>query len=84
MVLLDLDPNVVKPGWTPLLITLALAVVIVLLFRSMRKQIRRIQVPRQQPPAGQQESVAPEQDRPRPADAGSPTPTRTPGPGAPS
>ena len=42
MVLLDLDPNVVKPGWTPLLITLGLAVVIVLLFLSMRRQFRRV------------------------------------------
>ena len=42
MVLLDLDPNVVKPGWTPLLITIGLAVVIVLLFLSMRRQFRRI------------------------------------------
>jgi uncharacterized membrane protein YdfJ with MMPL/SSD domain len=41
-VLLDLDPNVVKPGWTPLLITVGLAVVIVLLFLSMRRQFRRI------------------------------------------
>ena len=30
--LLDLDPNIVKPGWTPLLITIALAAVMVLLF----------------------------------------------------
>ena len=41
-VLLDLDPNVVKPGWTPLLITLGLGLVIVLLFLSMRRQFRRI------------------------------------------
>ena len=41
-VLLDLDPNVVKPGWTPLLITIGLAAVIVLLFLSMRRQFRRI------------------------------------------
>lgn len=41
-VLLDLDPNVVKPGWTPLLITVGLAAVIVLLFLSMRRQFRRI------------------------------------------
>jgi hypothetical protein len=41
-VLLDLDPNVVKPGWTPLLITIGLAAAIVLLFLSMRRQFRRI------------------------------------------
>ena len=45
MILLDLDPNVVKPGWTPALITLGLAVVIVLLYLSMRNQVRRINVP---------------------------------------
>jgi hypothetical protein len=44
MILLDLDPNVVKPGWTPLLITVGLALVMVLLFRSMRRQFRRVDV----------------------------------------
>jgi hypothetical protein len=39
---LDIDPNVVRPGWTPLLITLGLAAVLVLLGLSMRKQMRRI------------------------------------------
>ena len=42
MMLLDLDPNVVRPGWTPLLITLGLALVMMLLFRSMRRQFRRV------------------------------------------
>ena len=42
MILLELDPNVVKPGWTPLLILLGLALVMVLLFRSMRRQFRRV------------------------------------------
>jgi hypothetical protein len=42
MTLLDLDPNVIKPGWTPLLITVGLALVMVLLFRSMRRQFRRV------------------------------------------
>lgn len=84
MMLLDLDPNVVKPGWTPFLITLALAVVVVLLFRSMRRQIRRIQVPRQQPPTVPPESDVAVQDRPLPADAGSGTPSHTAGPSTPS
>jgi hypothetical protein len=39
---LELDPNIVKPGWTPLLILIALAVVMVLLFRSMRRQFRKV------------------------------------------
>ena len=44
-VLLDLDPNVVKPGWTPAIITLGLAIAIALLYLSMRNQVRRINVP---------------------------------------
>ena len=42
LALLDLDPNIVKPGWIPGVITLALAAVMVLLFLSLRKQFRRI------------------------------------------
>lgn len=44
MFLLDLDPNVVKPGWTPLIITILLAAALVLLYLSMRRQFRRINV----------------------------------------
>ena len=49
LALLDLDPNIVKPGWIPLLITIALAAVMVLLFFSLRKQFRRIDVSQSQP-----------------------------------
>ncbi len=45
MFLLDLDPNIVKPGWTPLVITVVLGVVLVLLYLSMKRQVRRISVP---------------------------------------
>ena len=45
MFLLDVDPNLVKPGWTPLLITIALAAVMVLLCLSMRRQFRKINLP---------------------------------------
>ena len=48
MMLLDIDPNLVKPGWTPLLITIVLAVVMVLLFVSMRRQFGKINVPTEQ------------------------------------
>lgn len=51
MILLELDPNVVKPGWTPLLITLGIALVMVLLFRSMRRQFRRVDDNFPEPPA---------------------------------
>ena len=53
LALLDLDPNIVKPGWIPLLITIGLAAVMVLLFFSLRKQFRRIDVSRSQPSSGQ-------------------------------
>jgi hypothetical protein len=55
MSVLELDPNVVQPGWTPLIITIGLALVVVLLYFSMRKQFRRINIP-----------VAPEADQPEP------------------
>ena len=42
MIWLELDPNIVKPGWTPLLILVGLALVMTLLFRSMRRQFRRV------------------------------------------
>lgn len=45
MIWLEIDPNVVKPGWTPLMITVGLAVAVVLLYFSMRRQFRRINVP---------------------------------------
>jgi hypothetical protein len=45
MILLEIDPNWVKPGWTPLIITVLLAAVLVLLFLSMRKQFGKINVP---------------------------------------
>ena len=49
MILLDVDPNVVKPGWTALVVTLLLAAAVVFLYFSMRKQFRRINIPREQP-----------------------------------
>jgi hypothetical protein len=42
MILLDVDPNVVKPGWTPLLIVILLGIAMVFLYLSMRKQFRKI------------------------------------------
>lgn len=41
-----IDPNVAKPGWTPLLITGLLLLALTFLFFSMRKQIGKIQIPR--------------------------------------
>ena len=42
----EIDPNVVKPGWVALLIVLALGVATFLLWRSMAKQLKRIDVDR--------------------------------------
>jgi hypothetical protein len=44
-VLLEVDPNIVKPGWTPLIITILLAAVIALLMISMRRHLRKINLP---------------------------------------
>ena len=62
MSVLELDPNVVQPGWTPLIITVGLGLAVVLLYLSMRKQFRRINIP------------APETDQPDPAPVESPAP----------
>jgi hypothetical protein len=40
----EIDPNVVRPGWVALLIVLALGAATVLLWRSMGKQLKRIDV----------------------------------------
>jgi hypothetical protein len=69
MFLLDLDPNVVKPGWTPLIITVLLAAVLVLLYMSMRRQFRRITIDRDEPDAAPSEAAE---------SAGSESPTDSP------
>ncbi|MFP5282865.1 MAG: hypothetical protein ACLGIF_05375 [Actinomycetes bacterium] len=45
MIWLEVDPNLVRPGWMPLLIILLLGVVMVFLYLSMRKQFRKINLP---------------------------------------
>jgi hypothetical protein len=45
MILLDVDPNVVKPGWTAFVVVLLLGIAMVFLYLSMRKQFRKIRVP---------------------------------------
>ena len=45
MILLEVDPNWVKPGWMLLVIILLLAGAMVFLYLSMRKQFRKIRVP---------------------------------------
>lgn len=60
------DPNSVVAGWIPLVLIAVLAIAMVLLFRSMRKQMRRIDIPKEGVPtrvAGrpEKESAASEQ-----------------------
>lgn len=50
MTLFELDPNVVKAGWLPLVLVLALFGAIVLGYFSMRHQISKIRAPRREDP----------------------------------
>ena len=45
MMFLEVDPNLVRPGWTPLLVIVVLGIVLFFLGRSMLKQFGRIDVP---------------------------------------
>jgi hypothetical protein len=45
MILLDVDPNVVKPGWAAFIVVLLLGIAMVFLYFSMRKQFRKIRIP---------------------------------------
>jgi hypothetical protein len=70
----EIDPNVVRPGWVALLIVLALGAATVLLWRSMGKQLKRIDVDRdgaddRAPSAG----PASPDDSPSPAGDAAPT-----------
>ena len=49
MMLLEVDPNLVRPGWTPLLVIVLLGIVLFFLGRSMLKQFGRIDVPADHP-----------------------------------
>jgi hypothetical protein len=55
LVALDIDPSLVKPGWTPLVITILLGVAMVFLFLSMRRQFRKIRAAQD---AAEEESAA--------------------------
>ena len=45
MIAFELDPNLVRPGWTALIIVIVLAVIMVGLGLSMMRQMRKITVP---------------------------------------
>jgi hypothetical protein len=65
MMLLEVDPNLVRPGWTPLVVILLLGVVLFFLGRSMLKQFGRIDVPSADEVAG---GAATDSDTPDDAD----------------
>ena len=77
-VLLEIDPNVVKPGWTPLLILVGMALVMALLFRSMKRQFRRVHANFPDPRATAEGAETVGADGPR-ADPAADGPTTTPG-----
>jgi hypothetical protein len=45
MTLLEVHANLVRPGWAPLLVVLLIGVAMVFLFFSMRRQVRKINIP---------------------------------------
>jgi hypothetical protein len=45
MVVFEVDPNLVRPGWTPLVVVVLLGIALFFLGRSMMKQFRKIDVP---------------------------------------
>lgn len=51
MTMLEVDPNLVRPGWAPLLVVALLGIVLFFLGRSMLKQFRKIDVPADHDPA---------------------------------
>ena len=52
MVLLGVDPNLVRPGWTPLVVLILMGIVLFFLGRSMIKQFGKIDVPADHEPQG--------------------------------
>ena len=73
MILLEVDPDLVKPGWTPLVVTVLLGIAVVLLFVSMRRQFRKISIPRED--EGDDETTPPASD-PSTATTGDPSTAR--------
>ena len=78
----EIDPNVVKPGWIALLIVLALGAATVLLWFSMRKQLKRIDVDRDgaDAPAPSGDPASPDGSRSPAGDAAPTTSEQTPTP----
>jgi protein-S-isoprenylcysteine O-methyltransferase Ste14 len=58
MILLEVDPNWVKPGWMLVLVILLLAAAMVFLYLSMRKQFRKIRTLEDDEPDSAEESAS--------------------------
>jgi hypothetical protein len=44
LVTLDVDPSTVRPGWSAFVVILLLAIALIFLFFSMRRQFRKINI----------------------------------------
>jgi hypothetical protein len=61
VVLLEIDPSIVKPGWIALVVTVFIAVALLLLYLSLRRQVRKIS-----PDLPYEDNVKREVNHPRP------------------
>jgi hypothetical protein len=60
LVVLEVDPSTARPGWAALIVVLLLAVAMVFLFLSMRRQFRKINVGQsEEPPNAPDDSEGP-------------------------
>jgi hypothetical protein len=60
LVALEVDPSTARPGWAPLIVILLLAVAMVFLFLSMRRQFRKINLGQSdEPPSSSDEAEGP-------------------------
>jgi hypothetical protein len=60
LVALEVDPSAARPGWAALVVVLLLAVAVVFLYFSMRRQFRKINVgPSDEPPSSPDETAGP-------------------------
>jgi hypothetical protein len=59
-VALEVDPGTARPGWAALVVVLLLAVAVVFLYFSMRRQFRKINIgPPDEPPSSPDEPSRP-------------------------
>jgi hypothetical protein len=84
LVLLDIDPNLVKPGWTALIVVILLALAMTGLFFSMRRQFRKLDANRAAAEDVEQDGTLPEDEETpvasAPAAEGDPQPDDSPAP----